>query len=188
MNCGLPRCTRHVHSSIVAKDALNQLRHAVEVCRIESRRADCVAKLLRRGGVGSAGCASRCRTWWPRRGILPSQIQPSQKSEADRPTSQDCNLFSGNRKSCITRRRKTGIRMLKSGRITWSAAGCLGSVRRSHAGHKESLFAQPVFPVPSSARAFLAAGSPASVWNACLVSGNPGAVEEICKRQRWERS
>jgi hypothetical protein len=67
---------------------------------------------------------------------------------------------------------------MKSGRIVLSAAGCLGSVRGSHAGHKTSLFAQLIFPVPSFAHAFLAAGSFNSVWNADLVSGNPGAVEE----------
>jgi hypothetical protein len=63
-----------------------------------------------------------------------------------------------------------------------SAAGCLDSVRGSHAGHKTSLFAQLIFPVPSFAHAFLAAWSPHSVWNAGLVSGNSGAVEGIGKR------
>ena len=44
MNCG-SRCTGHVHSSIVANHALNRLRHGVEVCHSESRRADFVANL-----------------------------------------------------------------------------------------------------------------------------------------------
>jgi hypothetical protein len=78
-------------------------------------------------------------------------------------------------------RRKTGIRILKSGRIPLSAVGCLGSLRGSHAGHKTSLLAQLIFPVPSFAHAFLAAGSSNSVWNARLVSGNSSALEEECK-------
>jgi len=91
-------------------------------------------------------------------------------------------------KWCVPRRRKTGIRMMKNGRILQSTAGCLGSVRGSHAGHKASLFSQPLFPVPSSARAFLAAGNSTSVWNACLVSGNSSAVEETREKERGERS
>ena len=79
-------------------------------------------------------------------------------------------------------RRKTGIRILKSGRISLSAAGCLGWLRGSHAGHKTSLFAQLIFPVPSFAHAFLAAGSSNSVWYAGLVSSNSSAVERICNR------
>ena len=52
--------------------------------------------LRRRGGAGSAGCASRYRAWRrPRRGILPAQVNGRWESETARRTSQNCDLFSG---------------------------------------------------------------------------------------------
>jgi len=140
--------------------------------------------LRRRGGAGSAGCASRYRAWRrPRRGILPAQVNGRWESETARRTSQNCDLFSGIEMVCPKEAENWNPDDEK-----WENTPVNGRLPRfcegSHVGHKASLFSQPLFPVPSSARAFLAAGNSTSVWNARLVSGDSSAVEETREKER----